>query len=703
MSQLALTLALALLLHAAPGASRPALSLAELPPPAKSEVPAAWSAHRDALAEFGAGFVVWESNRTGSWRLWTMRLDGTGLHQLIPDEDGEDHIAAHISPDGKRLAYLAVEAPHTNFGANRGMSGELRVVSIARPGAAPQVVRPNARPYNQNRSVVWTSASELVYIAADGSSRRLDIERGEEVVLAEPTVKNFGLLVNASLTHATSGDPTFSLYRSSDRAVAKRKTLPGCQPYFTHDGRFGYWVGGSGGPFRRIQLEGRRTDVMLEKRSEWLPKGHGYVYYPMVSRGGGVLVFGASRDEHGHFEADFDIFVAPLDRETLRVNGTAVRLTFDPGQDRFPDVHLAAEAGVEAPPPGVLPERWPSAVNAEQLEATHADRLFSWENAEADNLITDPKTGLETTVEVERRGAAQVDSQGRMNVSGGTFVAELPGPLPEDFAVELLMDVRGRKQQEARILSLGAAGAPALILVQRDERLFVDLVTEAGLQSLDLGKLPKQRPQHVLLQLTGKHFAAFREAQPWAELDLESGLVRAGKPAELVIGADHQGAHDWRGMIEGIAIYRRALTESEAESATRVALARVADRKPVRRFRVKAKLKGTSAPPTLEQIAPYREALVLNEYVVLQGALEGKTVRVAHWAILDGTDQDVLARVGKKRKLVLERWRDNPQVESTFLSDTLEPSLEVPLFLDVTSQFLKPQPKRAGSPRPRDG
>ncbi len=41
--------------------------------------------------------------------------------------------------------------------------------------------------------------------------------------------------------------------------------------------------------------------------------------------------------------------------------------------------------------------------------------------------------------------------------------------------------------------------------------------------------------------------------------------------------------------------------------------------------------------------------------------------------------------VGQKRRLVLERWEHNPQVESTFLSDTLEPSLEVPLFLDVTS------------------
>ncbi|MDH3685432.1 MAG: hypothetical protein OEP95_04360 [Myxococcales bacterium] len=688
MSHPGLVLLLTVLLQAAPSEAGRVPNLAELPPPSTPEVPAAWSAHRKALAELGDGFVVWESNRTGQWRIWTARLDGTGLRQLVPDEPGKAHIAAHISPDGKRLAYLAVDAPHEHFGARRGMSRELRVISIARPGATPEFVASDARAYNQNRSVVWTSATELTHIASDRSTHRVDVETGEEVRLTAPSRKHFGLLVNASLTHATSGDPTFSLYRSSDGAVAKRKRLRGCQPYFTHDGRFGFWVTGTGGPFRRIELKGRRTEVMLDKHSKWLPEGHGYVYYPMVSRGGGVLVFGASRDEHGHFEADFDIFVAPLDPKSLQVNGTAVRLTFDPAQDRFPDVHLVAEAGVEAPSAGELSEGGPIVAGERQLEALHAERVFNWENAAAENLVTDPETDLETTVEVEARGAARIDSQGRMNVAGGAFFAELPGPLlqgPEGFTVELILDPAGRKQEEARILGLGAAGAPALMLVQRGARLFADFETEAGPQSLELGKLSKRRRQHLLLELGGSHFAAFRKGRRWAETDLHGGLVGADKPAVLTIGADTQGGHDWRGAVEGVAIYRRALTVPEAQSAARTALSRVSDRKPVPRFRVKAKLKGTSTPPTLAQIAPYREALVLHEYVVLQGALEGETVRVAHWAILDGTDQDVKNRVGKKRKLVLERWEHNPQVESTFVSDTLEPSLDVPLFLDVTS------------------
>ena len=689
MSQPALALLLTLMLKAAPSDSRPVPTLAELPPPATPDVPAAWSAHRAALAELGEGFVVWESNRSGSFRLWTMRLDGTGLRQLTPDEPGRAHVAPHISPDGKRLAYLAIEAPHRNFGARRGMFGELRVVSLAKPDAPPRVAASGARPYHQNRAAVWASSDELIFIARDGSSRMVDLRTGEEVSLTEPSARNFGLLVNASLTHATSGSPTFSIYRAEDGAVARRKSLPGCQPYFTHDGRHGYWVSGSGGPFRRIDLASRKPGVILEKHSEYLPEGHGYVYYPMVSRGGNAIVFGSSRNEHGHFDSDYDIFVAPLDRKRLVVNGTAVRLTFDPAQDRFPDIHLASEAGVEAPKAKPLPEVGPVEAAAARRAELAEDRVFSWENANSENLVLDPKTGLETSVEVEPRGLARVDSQGRMRVNGGSFAAELPGALlasPRGFAIELLVDTRRNQQRDAHIASFGVDGSlPFVSLTHEGPRLEVHLETEAGHQTIDLGKLGKRRPQHLLVEVVGDQVRAFRKGQPWRDATLIAPIAKAPEKMELWLGADADGTHDWHGTIEGVGVFSRALSEEEIDTAARSALRRVASRRPPKQYRVRARLKDVSEPPTLAQIEPYREALVLHEYKVLKGKLAGQTVRVAHWAILDGENVDVQSRVGAKEKLVLEEWEKNPQVESTFVSDTLDPSFDVPIYLDVTS------------------
>jgi hypothetical protein len=694
MSHSALAVLLALLLGAAPGAARRAPRLADLRPPANPEVEEAWATHRAALGELGGGFVVWESNRSGSWRIWSVRLDGTGLRQLTPDEEGKDHIAPHISPDGKALAYMAVRAPHKNFAARRGMSGDLRVLRLADPAAAPREFAPDARPYNQNRAVVWVSGTELIYIAADGSTRLHDLANGEEVALTVPSLEPFGFLLNASRTHATSGAPTFSLYRASDRTVAERKRQRGCQPYFTHDGRFGFWVGGSGGPFRTLELASRMDGVLLEKRSRWLPSGHGYIYYPMVSRGGSALVFGSSRDQHGHFDADFDIFVAPLDPQKLEVNGTAVRLTFDPGQDRFPDIHLESEAGVAAPVAPELPAGELVVAVDEHSEALARDRIFVWQNERSENLILDPKSGLETAVEVEPRGRGRTDSQGRLDVRGGSFVAEVPTPHlgtalrgPDGFALELVADPTGRKQDDATLVSLGNAdGKPVLFLSQRGRAFVLHVQTSAGEQQLALGQLGSLRNLHLVIEVGKGRVGAFRNGERVADAALIGDLSAWPDDLELVLGADPDGNRDWRGALEGVALYHRTLSPEEAHGAARVALTKARGREPVPRYRVRARLKSTSVLPTIEQIAPYREALVLNEYKVLQGELRGKTVRIAHWAILDGTPQaPVLSQVGQKGRLVLERWEHNPQVESTFVSDTLEPSSKTPLFLDVTS------------------
>jgi hypothetical protein len=107
----------------------------------------------------------------------------------------------------------------------------------------------------------------------------------------------------------------------------------------------------------------------------------------------------------------------------------------------------------------------------------------------------------------------------------------------------------------------------------------------------------------------------------------------------------------------------------------------------VERIELRGKLVGRSHVPTLKEIVPYREALVMYEYEVLDvlgGELGDETVRVAHWAIFDGRPQPIVEReVGEKNRLALEPFDRNPQGENTYLSDTLELRLDVPVYLDV--------------------
>ena len=66
-----------------------------------------------------------------------------------------------------------------------------------------------------------------------------------------------------TLTHATRGLPSFSPLNRVRGRVAERTVLGGCQPYFSHDGRWGYWMAGAGGPIHRIDLASREITPLL--------------------------------------------------------------------------------------------------------------------------------------------------------------------------------------------------------------------------------------------------------------------------------------------------------------------------------------------------------------------------------------------------------------------------------------------------------
>jgi hypothetical protein len=106
------------------------------------------------MAKLGRGFVVWESNRTGNWRIWHRGLDGSDLRQVTPDETDRDHLAPHISPDGTRLVYLSV--PHAlvlNWREDAPDGIPMYVINI--DGSGPKQIAANARTYGGDRAAVW--------------------------------------------------------------------------------------------------------------------------------------------------------------------------------------------------------------------------------------------------------------------------------------------------------------------------------------------------------------------------------------------------------------------------------------------------------------------------------------------------------------------------------------------------------------------
>ena len=99
---------------------------------------------------------------------------------------------------------------------------------------------------------------------------------------------------------------------------------------------------------------------------------------------------------------------------------------------------------------------------------------------------------------------------------------------------------------------------------------------------------------------------------------------------------------------------------------------------------VEARLVDRTPAPRLEQISPYREALVVYEYEVvrrLAGEIEADRLRVAHWAILDGRHLSLDKRsVGEIHRLRIEAFGANPQLASLYLGQAETIDAELPLF-----------------------
>ncbi len=389
------------------------------PAPAAAATPGAPPPPAAEVAPLGDGFVVWESNRTGRWRIWTVRLDGGGLRQLSPDERGRDHCCPHISPDGRRLVYISSPASDRPVYDLEGLRGELR--AIGADGRGDRTVAADARSYFENRAAIWHDASSLAYLAGDGATVLLDVDSGQSRRLLGPAADGHGWLVDPTLRHAVSGTSGFGSYDPRRRAVAVRTKLPGCQSFLSHDGRRGYWMAGAGGPVDVIELASGTVSTLIRKSDPRLPQGLGYVYFPMLSKDSTLFAFAASADQHDHFKSDYEVFVAEVDPADLALAGRPVRITDNPATDRYPDVY-----------------REPLALGRLRGEAPLTVRLEAGEGPDWRWDFGDGATATGPVAEhtFERAGSYEVTARRGERERRGLVTVAAPRP-PRPTAVEL--------------------------------------------------------------------------------------------------------------------------------------------------------------------------------------------------------------------------------------------------------------------------
>ncbi len=675
------------------------------PTPAGSTGQAVDLASTIELGRLGDGFVVWESSRSGNWRIWIRRLDGSGLSQLSPDETGRQHCCAQISPDGRQVAYLSRQIHRTRRPA-REVVGTLEL--IAADGSEHRTLAPSARTIGRgHRALVWHSDDELAYVDGDGNTRLLAVDGDGSRLLVPPPGENLGWLVDPTMSWATTGFPSFSPYDSDQGQVLRRQRFGGCEPYFSGDGSWGYWVAGAGGPVHRIDLATREVSVVLRKNDERLDD-KGYVYFPIRSRDGRLFAFGASAGGHDHATSDYDVYVAHTDPQSFEIVARPVRMTSDPGSDRYPDVFaeplppdfdlgdLALEISDDVLEPGVV-----ASVGHSSWPPSRRHLVFVWQTGDQPNLVFDPELDAETTNPLTGKGRARLDRHYAMVLGEGVFEAA-PEATERLFATarssnELTLEATLRTSDldqggPARIVTFSTAPRRRnFTLAQEGQRLVFRVRTgltgaDADKPQVELFELPADRPVHVVVTYSPGRLVAYLDG----ERVTESTAVQEGffpwQSGKLLFGDEVKGGFPWAGTLEGVAIYDRVLESEEVRQSYAQYRQVLEAREPVSRMEVQATLRAKSDFPTLDQIAPYRQALVVYQYDVdstVPGHEHLPTIRVAHWAILDEETLPVSGlSVGSAVRLTLEPFAANPQLESLFMSDTLGAS-ELPLYYQV--------------------
>ncbi|HMP73768.1 MAG TPA: LamG domain-containing protein [Kiritimatiellia bacterium] len=471
----------------------------------------------------------------------------------------------------------------------------------------------------------------------------------------------------------------------------------GCWTSYSPDNSYRFWY--FDGAHRNLTLIHERTQQRTTVAVNTLPDRPGFeVYHPRWSnhpgyfaltgpytiRSGGNNIRGGGPDVEvylGRFNEEFtgvDLWVKVTENPYLNIYPD---VWIDPGEVPFPEWTADEVAGG-----GMGSEvKWP---------VTREGLVFLWQNRGGPNEITDDAGRRVRESRAEPFGRARYGRFLDMDVREDGFVATgVAEPLLEGLGERVALSV------ELVITPESVSSGTGVIMAYGDRResRHVALLESGGelvvwwrgaehpdaVATLPVARLEEGVPNHVVVAIEPGQLLVFLDGREVLSLAVPSLDVSSWTSEPMVFGANGDGTDNWAGHLEGIAIYHRALTAAEVWEKSRVYAEMLTGRLRPRTFQVRARVVEMSHIPTPEDIAPYRRALVVNEYEVLEGDLGPDNLLVAHWVILDG---EVLATaergLGSVHEMTLEFFDDRPELEGERLAIDSD-NLLLETFFDV--------------------
>ena len=180
-------------------------------------------------------------------------------------------------------------------------------------------------------------------------------------------------------------------------------------------------------------------------------------------------------------------------------------------------------------------------------------------------------------------------------------------------------------------------------------------------ESHELGALPAHAWAHIIVSFRRSELAAYLNGRTVFRTTGDFGDLTTWEPGHtLSFGNDVTGTADWNGSMEGMAVFSRFISETEAKHHYRLADKRLKRHKARPSVTVQAKLVEGTAPPDPGDLAGARQCLGEFKYERVIGEIQGTFV-ATHWVILDGR-RSAVPEVGRTYRLTLEPFEVHPQL-----------------------------------------
>lgn len=359
----------------------------------------------------------------------------------------------------------------------------------------------------------------------------------------------------------------------------------------------------------------------------------------------------------------------------------------EPSADSPPSAAFAAAKPVE-PESAPQPEFRPSGKTA--WPGSQSGLVYLWENNSSNNQVLDEKGSLVRICSGELRGMARFTRHFGLDLRHGFFEAERisdeflsAAHASNELTIEAIITSSSDKQSGlARIVSFSSGSSSRNFTLGQDGdqlvfRLRTPKTGDNGTSpEVRLGRISGNEPTHVMVRYRQGKLDAFVNGKLSTSSDVIRGGFENWTPQQLLFGDEVGGGRNWSGMLEGIAIYSRSLSDEEVQWHYEQSETRISGRKAAAQVVVDAELVEASRVPDVKEIGSYRRSIVRNLYLVRK-VISGEApsverIVVTEWAILDRKPlAGAASKVGDVRRMTLEPFDQHPELKSDWVQDDL--------------------------------